>query len=308
MTLLGDIQDAATGTEVAVSTMLRKAQLLAARLHSEPLQGWATSELNGYGPDDELPSYRVYGAIPVRGQFVDQWGTSVHLPIPSQNIPQIPGLSEHVQDDLFRMYFREPVSAYETMLASDLQEFLSPWTDNQVAIVGPLIASADRRLLIAARIVPRTAVASLLDAIRTRLLTFTIELEREGSSVGKGVDEGQIAPHTVNQIFYNTFHGDNAIVSAAGRDAHVAAHQQIIGVDWDALRDELEGLGVPSQELGDLESAIAEDQAAGSQESKAVHAWLGRLAMRVGTGALTLGEGVGVEAITHVITKSLGIG
>jgi hypothetical protein len=49
MTLLRDIQDAATGTDVPVATLLRKAQILAARLDHAPLREWASQELDGIG-------------------------------------------------------------------------------------------------------------------------------------------------------------------------------------------------------------------------------------------------------------------
>lgn len=57
MSLLREIQDAATSSGVQVSVALRKERILAARLGHEPLKRWVGNELDGYanvlqGPED----------------------------------------------------------------------------------------------------------------------------------------------------------------------------------------------------------------------------------------------------------------
>jgi len=60
-TLLEQIEeDAVNGRPVADT--LRKAVILGGKANSADLREWATKELKGYGPNDELPSYRVVGA------------------------------------------------------------------------------------------------------------------------------------------------------------------------------------------------------------------------------------------------------
>ena len=68
MTLLREIQVAATDGQVGVSTVLRKAKILAARLHNQDFEDWVNRELNGYDDSTNLPPYRV---IPITAKEAD---------------------------------------------------------------------------------------------------------------------------------------------------------------------------------------------------------------------------------------------
>lgn len=63
MTLLREIQAAATEADVPLPTVLRKCKVLASRLRHEPLKEWTDRELNGYPSLNALPDYRQ--SIPV---------------------------------------------------------------------------------------------------------------------------------------------------------------------------------------------------------------------------------------------------
>ena len=59
--LLDQIEDDAVNGRPIADT-LRKVVVLGGRAGSTALRDWATKELKGYGPDDELPEYRTIGA------------------------------------------------------------------------------------------------------------------------------------------------------------------------------------------------------------------------------------------------------
>ncbi|MEW6581188.1 MAG: hypothetical protein AB1416_00295 [Actinomycetota bacterium] len=58
MTLLQQIAEDATVSEVPPATVLHRCKILAHRLRYEPLGTWADLELNGYPRSDDVPDYR----------------------------------------------------------------------------------------------------------------------------------------------------------------------------------------------------------------------------------------------------------
>lgn len=62
MTLLREIQAAATDGTVEISTVLRKAKILASRLKNREFGQWVDCELNGYSDVADLPPYRILPA------------------------------------------------------------------------------------------------------------------------------------------------------------------------------------------------------------------------------------------------------
>jgi hypothetical protein len=60
--LCREIETGALDHQTPVSDVLRKAITLGSRAGSTELRDWAMRELQGYGPDDELPEYRKIAA------------------------------------------------------------------------------------------------------------------------------------------------------------------------------------------------------------------------------------------------------
>src|SRR5260370_5408794 len=58
--MLQQIQGDLLNQGVALSTILRKAKVLASQLRSEELSNWVSQELDGYKSNDNLPDYRVF--------------------------------------------------------------------------------------------------------------------------------------------------------------------------------------------------------------------------------------------------------
>jgi AbiTii len=83
MKLLAEIIDAAVDDEVPLSTLLRKCMVLAHQLKNHRFRVWIEKELDRYGPDDELPNYRMVRA-PARGTFLGIGGRVMqNQPLPS---------------------------------------------------------------------------------------------------------------------------------------------------------------------------------------------------------------------------------
>ena len=63
MTLLRELQRDATDPNVDITTLLRKARVLAARLNNAEFESWIKHELNEYPYESDLPEYRVLSVV-----------------------------------------------------------------------------------------------------------------------------------------------------------------------------------------------------------------------------------------------------
>ena len=81
--LVQDLQREALNSSVPVSDLLRKASIVARKLHIRDFEGWIMLELKGYSEQDEVPGYRIISGQmrvwnPYRGHqplIVSQSGT-----------------------------------------------------------------------------------------------------------------------------------------------------------------------------------------------------------------------------------------
>ena len=106
----------------------------------------------------------------------------------------------------------------------------------------------------------------------------------------------------MTQIFNSTIYGGQAVISG-----HSVDHTTLSAAAppaWPELRDTLADMGVPGADLAELLDAIKRDDGLGEQ----TQGWLGRLAGKVGRGAITLGTGVTTEVLALEIAKALGAG
>jgi hypothetical protein len=202
---------------------------------------------------------------------------------------------------LFSADNRQGIAAVEDLLRSDEGAFTSPWPANAV------VRYADRvyegmGMMHAWRVIPRGAVVGIVDGVRNRLLSFALELEQVAPEAGESdASVPNLAPSQMTQIFHNTIYGGQAVIS--GHSVDRTTLSAIAPPAWSGLRETLATMGVPDEELAELLEAIKRDDGLGEE----TQGWLGRLAGKVGTGAVTLATGVTTEVVALEIAKALGM-
>lgn len=304
VTLLRQVQDDAVDHTVPVPALLRRALVLAKRLGYAPLAEWAQLELDGYPDDAELPEYRAWRAANVLGDFSGYAGASIrNQPLPSHIV------KEEWRRLLFGFELRQGVAQYQAVVDSGNDSLIFPWNQNFVLHYQSKFME-HFALVTARRIVSVTEIHQILDAVRTRLLNFALELEETAPNAGEAQPGAPVVPvETVANAFEIHIHGDNNVVAAAGRDA-----QQRVALDDDprwlalsrALTDEV---GLPEAELVELHRALESDSqrqlpagAMGPDTAK----WHAGITEKITSGAIDVANKAGTSVITQVLLKFVG--
>jgi hypothetical protein len=167
-----ELQRKALDRTASVSGLLRKALVVARKLHIENLEKWVLQELNGYNDSSEIPDYRVmHGEIKVWNAYRVEW-IPVFLDDPSklekiskracvQSIAEIEILlRKKLNGGLLNMPFSHKTSLH----------FMKKTGWNSPP----------------ALIIPESSLHRILDAVRNAILEWALKLE-EARILGEGL-------------------------------------------------------------------------------------------------------------------------
>lgn len=295
--LLAAIIRAITETDEKISSILRKCLVLSYLLKNDDIKSWVMSELNGYDAGDpHIPQYRRTYA-PAMGLFIGSFGQMINdQPIPSAALDK---KHRHYAETIS---LRQPIIAYEDVKASD--ERIVPWPANMVVLYQNKFFDGDMVLNRAWQSVPGSVLAGIVDIVRTRLLTFVLELQTQ---LGDGKTSIKNVPSSaVQTLFQIIVVGGNNVFG----DVENFTAQTVQTGDFASLRGVLIALGVSNQELDNLENNITQDRsedktpkALGSQTLE----WIKRNAKSAGKGAIGIGKEVATSVMTEAIKRYIGL-
>lgn len=203
MSLLREIQDAVTGSDVELTTILRKCKILSARLGNTEFKQWVENELNGYSDQDNLPKYRVLN-VNSKGHFSGPFQSGIkNADIPLSCIP------EKYRENLKHSYLCQPVAAIESLVnSSSVGIAQEQWNPDLVAYVGQGIYKS-MNCFQAWKVIPIPALVATLDAVKNRILSFVIEIESEAPNAGEApLNSNPVPQDKVHQIFNTYITGD----------------------------------------------------------------------------------------------------
>ena len=212
MTLLRQIQIAASESQVSISTVLLKAKILAARLKNPEFAEWVECELNGYPTSkDVLPPYRIL-PVEAHGLFRSRTGLWWNdAPIMTSFLPD----SVKVWGET--TYIRQPIAAVVSAAAS-AGELQVEWPQ-EIAVRFGAKGYNGFECLRAWQIVSPHSLIAIVDTVRSRLLDFSLEIEAENPDAGEALPGIKPVPeHRVQMIVNNTFHAPVANVAQNGKE------------------------------------------------------------------------------------------
>ncbi len=171
MALLDEIIEAATDDKASLGTLLRKCLILENQSPNSRFKAWLDKELDGYGEDDELPTYRVFIAGSY-GIFVGMVQQLNNQPLPLHI------LTPEDRKLLDPMKLRQPAASYEGLdKTTDAQ---LPWPPVlTVKYQRKFYEGGDLILNRAWQLIPGSMLVALQEQVRTRVLRFALELKKE---------------------------------------------------------------------------------------------------------------------------------
>lgn len=308
MSLLRDIQNGATEDSVSLGSLLRKVKLLSSRIGVKEIGEWAERELSGYDSTEDLPLYRGPFNTIVLGNAMGPYGSGLrNFPIPPM------ALSEEYRDGyLFKLYFLQGVAELESLAAAK-QTARVPWDADAVmafsilAEGGTVKIDPSMQFVQIWKEVPHTTVVGVLDAIRSRLLDFTMQIGEEEPLAER--EQRITDPKRVERaanVFYTTVLSNSANIALGNRD--VTQTQELPEpFDTSGLMDYLRKVGINDNMIDELQNALDEDAEEEDEHGEAneprkpgrrVLTWL----KNVSTAATTQ---VGTPVATTLITQAL---
>ena len=291
MSLLREIQSAATDTNIDVPTLLRKAKILASRLKNKELASWVDNELDGYPDGKDLPPYRIL-AVSSKGRLINRWRT-VHLPeagIMSSLIPQ------EFRSWAETAYLTASVSAYDSLIKqSEVSETLAIDWPQEIAMKFGAVGYADFECLAAWQVIPVSALVSVVETVRNRVLSFALEIEEEAPDAGEAPpDTMPMAQDRVAQVFHTVIMG--GVNNVAPGAANLSQSNTVQQGDVSSLAGYLKSIGVGAGEVQTLSKILHEPL--GAQRGGRVREWFEALALKTAEGLPTAMLDLAVKAVT----------
>jgi hypothetical protein len=304
MSLIHDIQAASISQDADIPTLLRMCKLLAARISHQQFAEWVDQELNGYPNISMLPDYRVV-RVDSYGSFIGSFSRAGKLQIPVSVLPK------ELQEQYRHAYMGSSISAYTSLVTGDkagsVQE---PWPI-ALAVHNASTLTPDMQCVSAWKEVPLGAIVRLLDSVKTRVLGFAIDLEREAPNAGELPIGSQppLSSEKMTQIFNTNITGNVGNLANAGSGFSQSAVVAVEQGNWQSLQSRLLELGLSAGETEglkeDLERALASNSH--DEKSKAAGTWIGRLASKAAAGAAGVGIEVAATSVAKAVAAYLGI-
>ena len=303
MNLLEDIQSAAADSSSDVSTLLRKCKILSARLGNQRFEDWLIWESNGYPEDASVPSYRIW-QLQVRGNFLGPYSSLSHAAVPVVKLPK------DVRKSYNEYECRFSIASVESAIGNENQIVLT--TGGLASVLGKNVYPGMTCVECWAEFSIGNLV-ELLNAVRNRILDFSLALWKENPTVGESSLDAQESlsrnkvTQLVNQTFNMTVHGGTANVLGTVSRSSIEFN---IGLnDFESVRRVLHDNGVSENDIAELEDALREDEQPQSpnQFGPKVSSWIARMMEKASLGTWNIAVGAAGNILAEVLSTYYGL-
>jgi hypothetical protein len=292
--LLRKIQDGAVSSSVPVSELLRRCQVLAVRIGLSELGEWVRYELNGYPPEVELPAYRVlYGVA--KGHFLGPFGSGLrNATLPASNLPA------EYRDWGRKAFIRQPIVALEEVATGkDKGPVHIPWPGDLVARVQDRFMQ-HMTLAQAWLDLARSDFVSAVESVRNRVLSFALDAEQYVKDDTPPSDPARAAE--LSNVFHTHIYG--SVGNLAQGSTNVTQTTGIPPGDLQRLLAELRSVGVPNDDVQELEKAVQEDGTPPKGKlGPRVAKWLGGMLSKAVSGTWSVATSTATEVLPKLIER-----
>ena len=297
MSILNEILDAATSSEVPISDLLRRVCVLAARLGNSEMSDWVDRELNGYPNHDALPAYRQTEAH-AYGNFAGPFYSGLNnVPIPPATLP------DSLRIWATKAYLLEPIRLFEELLKEPAGgSFTSPWPPDLIMLMQRRQIYEGMSLLTAWTDVPRGAIVGVIENVRNRVQAFALDLEKVSPEISGGATIKPATQERAHESFQLHIYGPVGNVAVGSTGFQQRAVFEVEAGNLDSLVKALLELPVPGEDVAQLKEAVAADGAGtGKAIGPSVADWLARMISKAATGAWN----VGLATASNILPKLL---
>lgn len=156
--------------------------------------------------------------------------------------------------------------------------------------------------------IPRGMIVALIDSVRNRVLSFSLEIERIAPSVGESQPgERPVSPERVQHVFQTVIYGNVGNVAAGSTVQTQTTNVSITQNDFAALTRELGRVGISSGEIEELRGALEHDAKEAPRLGKRTQNWLGQMLAKAGSGALKITVAVASDVLPRLLAQYLGL-
>ncbi|ACT49616.1 AbiTii domain-containing protein [Methylovorus glucosotrophus] len=298
MSLIHDIQAASIAQDSDIPTLLRMCKLLAARISHHEFAEWVDRELNGYPSIKELPDYRVV-RVESYGSFIGTFSRADKLQIPVSILP------DDIREQYRNAYMGSSISAYTALLSGDISGSVQEAWPVSLAVHHASKLTPEMQCVSAWKEIPIGAIVRLMDSVKTRVLGFAIDLEREAPNAGELPIGSQppLSPEKMTQIFNTNITGNIGNLANASSGFNQTSTTVVEHGNWQSLNSRLLELGLTPRDTDGLKADLERALTVGNEDEKkrVASTWLGRLAGKAVSGA----TGVGIEVAATGISKAI---
>ncbi len=163
------------------------------------------------------------------------------------------------------------------------------------------------------RYIPIGHVVAVLDQVRNRVLSFSLEIESEDPEADEASPGSMPVPLERVSHIYNTYIMGGANAWTAGSSDFRQNIKQnlstvkVVSGDLGSLLAYLRTLGLDDSDLSDLEMSLKDDaevQGPGQMGEK-THSWLGKMLIKAQAGALSVGANAAGSLLADAIMTYL---
>ncbi len=302
MSLLEEIQKEAVDSKSDLGALLRKCKVLATNLGSQPFEEWLIFESNGYPNKINVPDYRIW-PLQLKGHFSGPAGSGIrNAPIPMVCLP------EKIREKYQHYKCLQSIGSIEQIIKEEHKDTLSVSTGDLAVFLGSNVYKYQNCLEAWAEFGIGN-LEELLNAVRNRILDFSLAIWKENPNVGEISiqSDKSIEPSRVTQIFNTTING--GIASFVGNATNSTIMISVIPNDFSSLEHELRLKGASEKDTNELHEALKAD---GRPEIKdhfgpKVSSWIAGMIKKAAEGSWQIAIGTAANLLADVISKYYGL-
>ena len=305
MSLIHEIQAAVLQEGTDIAPILLKLRLLAARIGSDPLADWVRNESEGYSHDSEIPDYR-YLNVTYTASFAGSFGASItNAPISSLMVNKYAG------ENWVRNGMRESMAAVDDLLTSaeNGKEIGIDAANLMHLFQGNIYPNYN--CISVTGLISKSALASIRHSVRSRILEFTIELEKsipEAATItlGPSITPSETSTLAANQIAQQIIYGNYTSIAVNGDSASIQL--TVTANDTNSLAKFLVDSGMAIEDAEELAQIASSEKPLSSQDPMGarVSSWFVDNIKKAASGAWKMTVAVATEVIKEALLKYYG--